>query len=199
MLSFGRPPVFRRRTLSPHVNLGNALRNRGDLEGAVAAYRRAAAIDSKNEASRRGLANLYILIGEPDKAEPVIREILAEERKRFGADSVNYSHPLAEWGELLVDHGRMAAAEPILRESLAIRERLTPDIWSTYYTTSYLGLALAYQGKDAEAKPLLLKGYAGLTRLGVPSAWRARLPVTFAQLPNHSPSCLRAWAGKRKQ
>lgn len=65
------------------------------------------------------------------------------------------------------------AAEELLRESLAIREKQEPDVWTTFNTMSMLGGALlgaarkAGDGSEkanllADTEPLLLKGYEGI-------------------------------------
>ncbi len=56
------------------------------------------------------------------------------------------------------------AAEAVLRECLAIREKKAPDEWSTFNTKSLLGEALLGQQKYADTEPLLLAGYEGLKR-----------------------------------
>jgi hypothetical protein len=55
--------------------------------------------------------------------------------------------------------GQHAAAEPLLRECLTIREKNGRDDSAIFSTQSMLGAALAGQKKYAEAEPLLLKGY----------------------------------------
>jgi hypothetical protein len=55
-----------------------------------------------------------------------------------------------------------AAAEPLLREALAIREQQTPDDWITFETRSLLGASLLGQKKYIEAEPFLLQGYEGV-------------------------------------
>src|SRR6185436_905371 len=50
----------------------------------------------------------------------------------------------------------------LLREALAIREKLQPDLWTTFNTRSMVGGALLGQKKFAEAEPLLLAGYRGM-------------------------------------
>ena len=55
-----------------------------------------------------------------------------------------------------------AEAEPLVRESLAIREKAEPEIWLTFNGQSMLGGALLGQGKHTEAEPLLLAGYRGM-------------------------------------
>ena len=50
----------------------------------------------------------------------------------------------------------------MLRECLAIGEKVRPDDWRTIDARSLLGGALPGQKKYTEAEPLLLKGYAGM-------------------------------------
>ena len=50
----------------------------------------------------------------------------------------------------------------MLREGLAIREKLQPDAWTTFNTQSLLGGALLGRKQYAEAGPLLLDGYRGM-------------------------------------
>jgi hypothetical protein len=62
----------------------------------------------------------------------------------------------------LLDRGEHAAAVPLLRECLAIREQTEPDDWRTFNTQSMLGAALLAQKNYAEAEPLLATGYEGM-------------------------------------
>ena len=79
-------------------------------------------------------------------------------------------------GESRCSAGKHVEAEPVLRESAAIWERSQPDRWERYYVASLLGESLAGQGRSlrtgdaavaaakfAEAEPLLLSGYEGLS------------------------------------
>jgi hypothetical protein len=59
---------------------------------------------------------------------------------------------------------KWAEAEPLLRESLAIRKKQEPDDWRTFNTKSMLGGALLGQKKYAEAEPLLVAGYEGMKK-----------------------------------
>jgi eukaryotic-like serine/threonine-protein kinase len=54
-----------------------------------------------------------------------------------------------------------ADAEPLLRECLAIRQKMQPDDWRTFNTQSMLGGVLLGQKNYADVEPLLLQGYAG--------------------------------------
>ena len=57
---------------------------------------------------------------------------------------------------------KYAAAEPLLRECLAIRAANQPDAWLTFRARSQLGGSLLGQKKYAEAEPLVLTGYEGM-------------------------------------
>jgi hypothetical protein len=65
-------------------------------------------------------------------------------------------------GLSLIQQGKWAEAEPVLRDSLAIREKVQPDEWSTFNTCSQLGGSLLGQKRYAEAEPLIVSGYEGL-------------------------------------
>jgi serine/threonine-protein kinase len=65
-------------------------------------------------------------------------------------------------GRTLLEREQYAEVEPLLRECLAIRERVSPEHWTTYNARSYLGASLSGQQKYDEAEPLLLSGYQGM-------------------------------------
>jgi hypothetical protein len=73
-----------------------------------------------------------------------------------------------------------ADAEPILRESLAIRAKQEPDSWTTFNTRSMLGGAFLGQKKHADAEPLLLKGYDGMKERESSIPLQARVRLTQA-------------------
>src|SRR5262249_46603206 len=79
---------------------------------------------------------------------------------------------LGQLGKDLLEAGLPAAAEPVLRECLALREQKLPEDYRTFNARSLLGEALARQKKYAEAEPLLVQGYEGLRQLG------AKVPAT---------------------
>jgi tetratricopeptide (TPR) repeat protein len=108
------------------------------------------------------LAAAYEQAGQLDKAEDWRRQLLAVVKKQAGADSPAYAGELAALGLNLLKQKKQSDAEPVLRESLAIREKTQPDAWTTFNTQSMLGGALLGQKKYAEAEPLLLKGYDGM-------------------------------------
>ena len=72
---------------------------------------------------------------------------------------------------------RWSEAEPILRECLAIRDKVIPDLWQRFNTMSQLGGALLGQGRYAQAEPLIVGGYEGLKarEAKIPAPSRPRL------------------------
>jgi hypothetical protein len=116
------------------------------------------------------LANLLDQAGRGPEAEPLFRVGLEGARKRFGADDPRTAGMLAARGMSLVRQGRWTEAEPILRECLAIREKVQPDEWTTFNTRSLLGGSLLGQKRYAEAEPLIVAGYEGMR------AREARIP-----------------------
>jgi tetratricopeptide (TPR) repeat protein len=90
--------------------------------------------------------------------------------KRFGAVDPETAGIMAVRGLSLIQQGKWAEAEPVLRECLAIREKVQPDEWSTFNTRSLLGGSLLGQKRYAEAEPLIVSGYEGM------KAREARIP-----------------------
>jgi hypothetical protein len=105
------------------------------------------------------------------EAEGLWRDALARRRKTTQPDSPLLAGDLASLGLNLVNQARWTAAEPVLRECLAIREKAIPDDWARFNTMSQLGGALLGQGRYAEAEPLVVPGYEGM------KAREARIPA----------------------
>ena len=92
---------------------------------------------------------------EPDQGYDA--KAAAWRAKMAPEDLADYLHT---GGSRLVEQGKHADAEPLLRECLKIRTELLPeDHWSIFNAMSALGAALAGQEEFAEAEPLLIKGY----------------------------------------
>jgi serine/threonine protein kinase/regulator of sirC expression with transglutaminase-like and TPR domain len=98
--------------------------------------------------------------GNFDLAERVLFDLLARLKKKDGPGVP--PGWLAQLGLTLLESQSCAAAESVLRESLAILEKQLPESWLRFHTASLLGGALLGQQKYAEAEPLLLHGYEGL-------------------------------------
>jgi tetratricopeptide (TPR) repeat protein len=102
-------------------------------------------------------------IGQSDRAASVLNDLLAR-LKRNDVPRVEHGQ-LAAIGHTLLEVQKYAAAEGVLRECLAIREKQLPESWLRFNAASMLGGALLGQKKEyKEAELLLLEGYAGLKK-----------------------------------
>jgi tRNA A-37 threonylcarbamoyl transferase component Bud32 len=108
------------------------------------------------------LLDSYAKAGRPTEVEKMAPEYLAVIRNTTPKDSPQLEVALTWCGSALLQVKAYAAAEPILRERLAIREKTTPDSWITAAARSMLGGALLGQKKLTEAEPLLLAAYQGM-------------------------------------
>jgi hypothetical protein len=119
------------------------------------------------------LCRFYGRRNTPEKGEPLLRELLAlykqhPEAKPEAQDDALLSI-LGPLGLNLLEQHKWADAEKVLRECLAVCDRLDKWIrqesrgrlrWSVGWTTrSMLGQSLVGQKKYAEAEPYLMEGY----------------------------------------
>ena len=103
---------------------------------------------------------------------------------------------MAQLGLDLVQQRKWAEAEPLLRGSLAIREPIQPDDWTTFNTRSMLGGSLLGQDRYAEAEPLILSGYEGLKarETKIPAQHKLRLTEAIERVI----ALYKAWGKKDK-
>ena len=109
-----------------------------------------------------GRAASYESLGHWAAVEHVRREVAATRRKLSPSDSLALAGDLTWLGLNLFNQRKWVEAEPVLRESLKIRETKQPDDWMTFNTRSLLGGTLLGQRKYAEAEPLVAGGYEGI-------------------------------------
>jgi eukaryotic-like serine/threonine-protein kinase len=114
------------------------------------------------------LAECLAVLGRKEEAAELLGSAIGEARNSLAPESPELAARLAQlgWFCVKIELPMLDKAESALRESLAIRERLFPDDWTTFNSRCVLGAALMKQGKLAEAETLLLAGYQGMqTRL----------------------------------
>jgi tetratricopeptide (TPR) repeat protein len=130
------------------------------------------------------LRDAYARAGENGKLADLLLGQLTGARKALPRDSPQLAGLLAETGLVLLAQKKWAEAEPLLRESLAIRVQTQSDAWTTFNTQSMLGGALLGQKKYADAEPLLLKGYEGMKKHEklIPPEGKMRLPEAIDRL-----------------
>ncbi len=117
----------------------------------------------KSEEDMRGFAEICIMAGKPERAEPLLRESLQLTRQE--KQSLGQQNNLAvDLGLLALSQflqGRYDEAESLLREALAIDQL---DVRRHYQWVSVQGAVRLGRKKYAEAEPLLLEGYRGLKK-----------------------------------
>jgi tetratricopeptide (TPR) repeat protein len=120
------------------------------------------------------LALLYRYQGKYANAEPLYIEVLALQRRVLGPEHPRRLASMNDLALLYLNQGKDAQAEALLREALDSHEKTRTNTWVRYNCQSLLGASLASQKKYAEAEPLLLSGYEGMTqRIGtIPAASR---------------------------
>jgi tetratricopeptide (TPR) repeat protein len=110
------------------------------------------------------LASCHEQLNQYDQAEVWRRKLLPVVKMRDGPESAEYAKQLTELGSNLLQQKKPEAAEPILRESLAILRTKQPGAQDTFHTESLLGAALLGRQKYADAEPLLVQGYLGISK-----------------------------------
>jgi hypothetical protein len=91
---------------------------------------------------------------------------VAAARQQLPPESPQLGGALAGFGSDLLELKQYVAAEPLLRECLALREKLArrqqAAPWQVANAKALLGSALLGQKEYAAAEPLLVEGYKGL-------------------------------------
>lgn len=159
----GPPPLL----FYPLMGIQRAHLFRGELAEAKAVAEEAfrVAVQTGGEKSRNAASGLIAVavvkahLGEPD-AEPLAREAVERARQAFPAEHIEIARSLTGLGRVLILRKNWVEAEKALQESLVIaRKRYPGPNWRTAEARSLAGIALAGQGKRAEAGALLEQGY----------------------------------------
>ncbi len=194
-------------TLLIVANLGVNYRDAGRLKEAIPLLEEAYRGVPKHPNLRwvgEALQDAYAKAGEHAKAAKLFQERLAEARTNLPKDSTQLAQELASLGWSLLQAKAFADAEPLLRESLPIREQKEPNYWKTFDTRSMLGEALLGQKKYADAEPLLLAGYEGLKQRQntIPPQNKVRLQAALDRLielstATNKPDEVKKWQAER--
>jgi serine/threonine protein kinase len=139
--------------------------------------------EARQMAARAKLGDTFARLdgcgAEPDLIALAKRCLAAEQAERPADAGV-----LAALGLNLLHQQKWAAAEEVIRASLAVREKKAPEHWATFNTRSMLGAALLGQNKYDEAEPQLLEGYRGMRKRekAIPPQGRDRIPEALDRL-----------------
>jgi tetratricopeptide (TPR) repeat protein len=115
------------------------------------------------------LAAVLADLGDIHQEEMVYHEQLKDLQARLPADDPQLLSIVNGLAATLLNEGKNAQAEPLIRRCLTICEKNTPDDWKTFNTKAMLGYDLMKQGQYAEAEPLLVSGYEGMKQ------WEAKM------------------------
>jgi serine/threonine protein kinase len=199
-------------TLQSMNNLALAYQASGQLARAVPLLeetleKRKAKLGPDHPHTLNSIGNLgkaYAEAKQGEKAATTLTAFVDEMRKQTPKNSTQFAGLLAQVALALLDCGQSAAAEPLLREGLAICEKQAPDAWFTFYSQSLLGGALLGQKKYQGAEPLLLKGYAGMKARAksIPKGSASRLVEALDRLielytATNRPDELKMWQAER--
>lgn len=195
-------------TLATLANLGVNYRDAGRLAEAIPLLEEAYASGKKHPRLHwvgSQLLDTYVKDGQPTAAaKGLASEMLEDARQQLPQDSPQLAGQLASLGFVMLKLKTFADAEPLLRESLAIREMHEPDDWRTFNTQSLLGGALLGQKKYADAEPFLLKGYDGMKQREktIPPQTTVRLPEALDRLielytATEKPDEVKKWQAER--
>jgi tetratricopeptide (TPR) repeat protein len=151
-------------TLKVAANFAVNLRDAGRVEEAVALFedtiRRDLAVSGPSSASQGFLYREYAKAlhgaGRTDEAVAAMREFVAGARRRSRPGTPPLASDLVQAGMGLLEFGRAADAESVLRECVEIRAKAEPAAWTTHVARSLLGGALCAQGRFADAEPLVV-------------------------------------------
>jgi eukaryotic-like serine/threonine-protein kinase len=160
-------------TLNALNNLAFAYQAAGRLPQALPLFEQAArGIEKRNYVVENpakvifNTVSAYEAARQFDKAEDWRRKWLAFVKEKAGDGSPAYAAELAGLGQNLLRQKKYSEAESILRECLALREKLLKKKqavpWQIAAVKSMLGEALLGQKKPDAAGPLLVAGYEGL-------------------------------------
>jgi eukaryotic-like serine/threonine-protein kinase len=145
-------------------HLGLALASRGRYDEAEGTLRQALTIQRRvagplDWTLAYTLNNLAFALqekGDLDAAEPLLDEAVSIWRKTLADDDPQLGFALQGLGRLYLKRGEPRRAEAVFTEYRALAERsLPPGHWLRAQAASLLGAALAAEGRDAEAEPLL--------------------------------------------
>jgi tetratricopeptide (TPR) repeat protein len=186
-------------TVNTMANLAGAYRAAGRLEQAIPLL---------EEAHRNGytqvrlawvgdaLLETYTRTGKRAEASRLILALVSTMRKQFPPESPQLADMLAVRGKQLLEISHYADAEPLLRECLAVREKLSKKPvtngagsariprWQVASAKSLLGGALLGRKKYADAEPLLLAGARALKKdeMAIPPTARTNVAEAMSRL-----------------
>jgi serine/threonine-protein kinase len=149
--------ALRQASPGAHLNLGIALTAKGDLDGAIAQYRRAIALDSKYAKAHTNLGKALNAKGDRDGAIACFRRAIAVDPKEAMAHN--------NLGALLYGKGDVAGAITKYKEAIAVDPKLAEphnNLGALFYKKGDLVGAIAAYRQAAAVDPRNAKVHSNL-------------------------------------
>jgi len=108
------------------------------------------------------LARTMEQVGRLREAEELHAQVVEIRRRTLGARAVATLNSLVALGRAQIAQEKFTMAEATLRECLRGSEVTFADKWQLFHTRAILGIAVAGQGRYAEAEMLLVDGVKGM-------------------------------------
>jgi WD40 repeat protein/serine/threonine protein kinase len=109
------------------------------------------------------LGTIYQTRKDHNRAAACFADALTISREKLGPDDPAVGRRLISISRNLIEQEKFSEAIPHLRECLDLRARIEPETYGHYYAEYLLGRCLLAEKKFAEAEPLLLDAFKGLT------------------------------------
>jgi serine/threonine protein kinase/Tfp pilus assembly protein PilF len=101
------------------------------------------------------IGSVYLSLGQPDDAKPLIEQALSVRRSLFGPDNLDVASSLYSLNRVYADKGDLATSEQLARESLDIHRKLTGEhSQETAGSLCRLGVIQSQKGEIAAAESL---------------------------------------------
>ena len=117
-------------------------------------------------------ASMYQRAGRYGLAETYAAQALLGRRHTLGSADADTMESADDLALAYLSQGKFAESEALAHEAFEFDRKKRPDHWQRFRAESLLGASLAGEKKYAEAEPLLLEGYQGMSerkdRIDVP-------------------------------
>ncbi|HEV1287470.1 MAG TPA: serine/threonine-protein kinase [Bryobacteraceae bacterium] len=179
------------KTIASMNNLAGLYRRKGDYKKAEPLYREALEIQSRKAGEKHPLTlsvmnNLASVLqgeGQYPQAEQLYTKVLDLRSRVLGADHPDTLRTQIGLASVYVDQSKFERAHALARQTLDRYETKKSAGWERFYAQALLGESLAGQKQFAQAEPLLLTGYEGMTKQGGASGTiRAQTAGWIAQM-----------------
>jgi non-specific serine/threonine protein kinase/serine/threonine-protein kinase len=126
------------------------------------------------------LARLRDGEGKFAQAEALFETVLNARRRQFGEEQVSTLRAAYLLARVRLQQRKYSEAETALPGILAAYMKIQPDTWERFRCEGLLGASLAGEKHYADAEPLLVSGYQGMTRsiASIPASGRGAIEET---------------------